>query len=524
MFTIAHPAAGVVSSVHPLASQTGVDVMAAGGNAADATVAIAAALNVLDPSNTGMGGDMFALVYWAETGEVRALNGSGRAPAAATIDLYRSEGYDEMPDFGPLSISAPAAALGWQAVHDAYGSRPWADVLRPAIGYARDGHPVSAVTSIQMGEAAKRLAQSPYAKAVYLHGDDGYYRMGETLVQADLADSLQALAEGGAAALHGGDLGRRYCAGLQAQGGLVTEDDLAAQEAHWTTPLRTTYRRHEVCVMPPNSHGLTLLVMLNILEPEDVAALGRDTVQRVHLQVEAKKLAFAVRGKYVGDPEQLSVDPAELCTPAYAEKLRARLGRARADTRTAPVPEPYEGDDTTYFCVADAQGNRVSFINSLFESFGSGVVAGDTGIVCPNRCASFRLDPTALNALAPGRRPMHTLMPTLVLRDGRPRFTLGCIGGHQQPQGLLQILQHLLDDGDDVKQAVLAPRFRSYKRNRLAVEAALAGLTEPLSAMGHDVRNEGFQFFGGCQILEDRPDGSIHAFSDPRLGGEVRGA
>lgn len=522
MLTLDAPRAGMVSSAHPLASQTGLDVLRAGGNAADAAVATAAALNVLDPSNTGIGGDAFALVHWAETGETRALNASGRAPAAATIAKYRDEGYTEMPVHGPLSVTVPGAALGWHELHRQYGTKPWRDLLQPAVTFAREGFEVNPLTSVATGLAAAKLAKCERAKAIYLKPDGSFYYPGETLVQRDLGDSLAALAEGGPDVFYQGDLGRRYCTGLQAEGGLITQDDLAAHTVDWTEPLRTTYREHEILVMPPNSHGLTLLVMLNVLEPEDVAALGRDSADRLHLQIEAKKLAFAVRHQYIGDPQHLPVDPAELAGKAYAAQLRARLNRESADTTGAPVPLPDERSDTTYFCVADAAGNRVSFINSLFEGFGSGVVAGDTGIVCQNRGSSFQLDPDHVNALRPGHRPMHTLIPAMVLRNGRPRFTLGCVGGDQQPQGLLQILQHLLDDGDDLERAVVSPRFRSYEQNRVALEGDLSRHGAELERRGHELTDG--DFYGGCQIIESRPDGTLRAFSDPRVGGQARGA
>ncbi len=522
MLTLESPAAGVVSSHHPLASQTGLDVLEAGGNAADAAVATAAALNAIDPSNTGVGGDMFALVYWADEGRVRALNGSGRAPAAATIEKYRAEGYERMPEDGPLTVTVPGAAMGWHELHQQYGSKPWHELLQPAVRFAREGREVNPLTSVQIGGSVQKLSKCAAAKAIFLHADGSTYQTGETLTQPDLADTLEQLAADGAAAFYEGDLGRRFCDGLQAEGGLIARDDLAAHSVLWTDPLRTTYRGCEVLVMPPNSHGLTLLVMLNLLEPLDVAGMGPGSADRVHVQVEAKKLAYAVRRQYIGDPEHLPVDPADLCSKAYADTLRPRIDLTGADPRPAPVPLPDEHSDTTYFCVADAAGNCVSFINSLFAPFGSGVVAGDTGIVCQNRGASFSLTPDHVNALHPGRRPMHTLIPTMVLEAGRPRYTIGCVGGDQQPQGLLQILQHLIDDGDDVEAAVTARRFRSYERNQLALEGRLREHGPELERRGHELCAG--EFFGGCQVIENLPGGGLRAFSDPRVGGGARGA
>lgn len=522
MVTLEAPTAGMVSSAHPLASQAGLDVLRAGGNAADAAVATAAALNVLDPSNTGVGGDMFALVYWAERGEVRALNGSGRAPAAATIEKYTGEGYAHMPEDGPLSVTVPGAALGWHALHAAYGTRPWTELLQPAVRFAREGFEVTPALSIQSGIGEPKLARYAHGRAIFLHDDGSAYQVGETLVQANLADTLEQLAGEGPDTFYKGALGRRFCEGLRAEGGLITPDDLAAHAVEWTMPLSTTYRDYEVLVMPPNSHGLTLLVMLNLLEPYDVAGWGPGSAERIHMQVEAKKLAFAVRRQYIGDPDHLTVDPADLCTKAYAGTLRGRLDPERTDTSPAPVPLPDERSDTTYFCVADAAGNRVSFINSLFAPFGSGVVAGDTGILCQNRGAGFSLHPDRVNALHPGRRPMHTLIPTLVMHGGEPKYTIGCIGGDQQPQGLLQILQHLIDDGDDLDAAVSARRFRSFERNQLALEGRLREHGPALERQGHALCAA--EFFGACQVIETLSGGGLRAFSDPRMGGEARGA
>jgi gamma-glutamyltranspeptidase/glutathione hydrolase len=424
-----------------------------------------------------------------------------------------------------LSISVPGGVLGWHALHERYGSLPWDELLAPAVELARDGCKVTPFLHVVTAAARSRL--DVRAQATYLDADGRALAIAARLVQPELADALDEIARLGPATLYGGDLGRRYCEGLQAVGGLIVLEDLARHEIEWTDPVRASYQGFEVLTTPPNSHGLTLLVMLNLLEARDFASLGRDTAARLHLQVEAKKLAFALREQYIGEPNDLSVDPHELASKAYARTLAPLLDAATATGVVAALPHPDSSlrcddeSDTTCFSVVDAAGNSVSFINSLFDMFGSGVVAGDTGIVCQNRASSFSLDSDHVNALGAGRRPMHTLMPVLVRRDGKPRYTIGIIGGDQQPQALLQVLQRLIDDGDSLEAAVEAPRMRSYERGRLALEPGFASLQADLEARGHEIVPA--DFFGSCQVIESRPDGSLRAFSDPRTGGEPRG-
>ena len=522
MLELEKPERGVVASVRVEASQVGLDVLERGGNAADAAVATAAALAVVDPAMTGLGGDAFAVVHVGETGVVEAMNASGRAPAAASIDRYRELGCKEVPIHGPLSVSVPGGVLGWHSLHERFGSLPWSDLLQPAIALARDGCEVTPFLHVAMAVAGSRL--DPTGQAIFLRPDGKPLAVGARLVQPRLADSLAQLADEGADALYGGSLGRRFCDGLQAVGGLVALPDLAAQRVEWTEPVRTSYRGFEVLTTPPNSHGLTLLVMLNLLEPIDVAGLGRATAARIHLQTEAKRLAFAVRSQFIGEPQTAPFAAESLASVDYAARLSEWLDPDRIGTlpRSLPAPAlPDDRGDTTCFSVVDAAGNCVSFINSLFDMYGAGVIAGDTGIVCQNRASSFRLDPEHVNALVPGRRPMHTLMPVLVRRGGRPRYTLGIIGGDQQPQAQLQVLQHLIDDGDDLETAIAAPRFRSYQGRRLALEAPLSPLRPELAARGHELVHG--DFFGSCQIIESLPSGGLRAASDPRTGGLPRG-
>ncbi len=522
MLELEKPEWGVVASVRVEASEVGLEVLERGGNAADAAVATAAALAAVDPAMTGLGGDAFAVIHIAETGVAAAMNASGTAPAAATIDRYRELGCSEVPAHGPLSVSVPGGVLGWHALHERYGSLPWSDLLQPAIALAREGCEVTPFLHVSTAVARSRLDAT--ARAIYLQPDGAPLAVGARLIQPQLADSLAQLADEGVAALYGGSLGRRFCEGLQAVGGLVALPDLVAQRVQWTEPARTSYRGFEVLTTPPNSHGLTLLVMLNLLEPIDVVGLGRASAARIHMQAEVKKLAFAIRSQYIGEPETAPIAPESLVSKEYAARLAEWLDPDRIGALPPSLPAPALPDDksdTTCFSVVDAAGNCVSFINSLFDMYGAGVIAGDTGIVCQNRATSFRLDPDHVNALVPGRRPMHTLMPVLVRHDGRPRYTLGIIGGDQQPQALLQVLQHLIDDGDDLETAVAAPRHRSYERNRLALERPLEPLRAELEARGHELVQG--DFFGSCQIIESLPNGGLRATSDPRTGGLPRG-
>lgn len=399
---------GVVATSQPLAAQAGLRMLLAGGSAADAVIAAAAALNVVEPMSTGIGGDAFALVYDAQSRTVRALNGSGRAPAALSRETFAARGLTSIPLTGMLPVTVPGAVDAWIELLTAYGRLPLAQVLAPAIEYAEDGFPVSEIIARGWQLAEPKLAAHPDTARTYLpHGRAP--RAGELFRQPGPARSLRLIAEGGRDAFYRGAIAAAIAATSARDHGVLTLDDLAAHRSTWEMPISTTYRGYTVHECPPNGQGITALMALNILEGFDMAALAPASPEALHLQIEALRLAFADAAAYVADPAHVRVPTDRLLSAAHADERRTQidLQRVMPAVRAAPMPG---GHDTVYITAVDADGNAVSFINSLYMGFGSGVVAGDTGICLHNRGAGFVLDPDHPNCVAPGKRPYHTII------------------------------------------------------------------------------------------------------------------
>ncbi len=522
---------GVVATSQPLASAAGLRVLQQGGNAIDAAVTAAAVLSVVEPTMNGVGGDLFAIVYDAKTRTVRGLNASGRAAAAATPEEYRRRKLDEIPYRGVLSVSVPGVVDGWQELLAKHGTIPLARAIEPAIGYARDGFPVSDIVSEQWKAEVKTLAQDPAAAATFLP-DGRAPSAGEVFKNPRLAATLDAIARGGRDAFYRGPIAQAIAADMKARDGLLTAADLAAHHADWISPISTTYRGYEVFELPPNTQGIVALEMLNILEGFDVKALGHNSAAYLHLLVEAKRIAFADRATWLGDavpPDAL----ARLKSKEYAAERRREIDPAKAaasysamtlGSRPPASPEPPQArGDTIYMTVADRDGNVVSLIQSIFENFGAGIVAGETGITLHNRGSLFVLQPGHPNFLAPGRRPFHTLVPAMVLKDNRPWLSFGVMGGDMQPQGHVQVLLNLIDFGMNVQEAGEAARFR-HSAAGLALESAISAEARTgLGARGHNVITS-FGVFGGFQgILFDPKSGVMMGGSDPRKDGQAVG-
>jgi len=451
----------MVATAHPLATEIGISILKKGGNCVDAAISVAAALNVVDMGNTGIGGDAFALVYFKRDGKVFGLNASGRSPFAATIGEYARRGLHAMPERGPLSITTPGALSGWVALHEKYGTLPLENLLRPAIALAKEGFEINPAISIFIGISADIISQFPTTAEVYLKPFGGVPSPGELLRQENLGKSLELVAKEGARALYNGKLGRAIAAFVRDAGGMLSEQDFSEHRPNWVEPIRTTYHGCEVITIPPNSQGLALLQMLNVFEGIDIKSPRRNRADLIHYQVEAKKLVFADRARYYCDPQFHEIPIPELLGKERAEKHRQMIHPERA-AKVQEIAGDLNGD-TTYFCIVDSEGNVVSFINSLFDLFGSGMVAGNTGVILQNRGKGFSLDPQHWNALEPHKRPMHTLVPCMVFQNGSPLMVIGCIGGDQQTQGLLQILTNIIDLGMSPQEAIDAPRWRSYE-------------------------------------------------------------
>ena len=507
---------GMVATSQPLASAAALRVLEDGGNAVDAAITAAAVLNVVEPVMTGIGGDMFALIYMQQDKKPVGLNGSGWAGSKATVDFFRSRSLNDIPGTGMYSVSVPGAVAGWSKLHQKYGKLPISRLLAPAIEYAEKGFPVSEIIAGQWQGSEEKLRQTPDAARVLLINGRAP-RHGEIFKMPELARSLRAIAEQGRDAFYKGEIARKIVEFSNKNGGMLTLSDFAEFDAQWVEPVSTNYRGYDVYELGPQTQGMTVLQMLNILEGYDLKSLGHNSPEYVHLMVEAKKLAYADRDAYIADPDKARVPVSRLISKEYAAERRKLIDRDRAMPSARPgLPE---NGDTVYLTVVDKDRNAVSFINSLFGYFGSGLVAGDTGIVLQNRGALFRLEPRHPNVIAPHKRPFHTLIPAMVVKDGKPFFSFGVMGGDMQPQGHVQALVNLIDFGMDVQQAGESPRFR-HTGGSVLLESAFDGfLRSALGRKGHHVAGA-IDAWGGYQgIVIDPRSGVLMGGSDPRKDG-----
>jgi len=519
---------GMVASSQPLATQAGLAILMQGGNAADAAVATAAALNVTEPTSTGLGGDCFALYFDAAERKVTALNGSGRAPAALTIDLIRKQGLagdggEILDAYHAHCVTVPGACAGWCDLIERHGTLPLADILAPAIRLAEDGFPVAPVTSYFWRHGAERQLRG---RGEELTLDGRGPEAGESFRNPGLARTLRLVAEGGADAFYRGDIAERITKTVQHFGGVMTSDDLAAHASTWEAPIHAEYRGLRVWECPPNGQGLAALIALNILEGFDLAALPPLSAERLHLVIEALRLAFADTGWYVADPAFNPAPLDALLSKGYAAERRALINPGRAVTDRVHGA-PVAGSDTVYFCVADGQGSACSFINSNYMGFGTGLVPPGLGFSLQNRGHGFSLDPAHPNALAPRKRPYHTIIPGMLTRaDGSLFGPFGVMGGFMQPQGHAQVVSALVDDALDPQAALDRPRLclePARSEGRIALEDGIPQETAArLAAMGHDVFSvSGWEraLFGRGQIIRREPDGVLWGGSDPRADG-----
>ena len=514
----------MIVAPQPEPTEAGADVLRDGGNAVDAAIAANAVLTVVYPDMCSIGGDLFALIWDPVEEKLAAPNASGRSPAGASIAALNDRGVTEMPARGPWTVTVPGAVNGWAELLARYGSWPLGALLQSAIRYADRGFSVTPNLAGSLARNAVLLAQQEAAARQFLPGGAAP-RAGDVLRQPDLAASLQTVAEGGPDAFYRGLLGVAIADTIQATGGVLTEADLAGVRAEWVTPLSTTYRGVELVELPPNTQGITALTLANIVEGWDVAGLGHNTAATIHRFVEAKQLAFADRDRFIGDPEFVAIPVEELISKAHAADLRGRIDPER------PLIEPDRpgGGDTIYLCVVDRDGRCVSLNQSLFSAFGSGLVADGTGIVLHNRGSSFVLQPDAANRLEPRKRPMHTLIPGMLLRDGRPWVVFGTMGAHGQAQTHLQLLTNLVDFGMEPQAAIEAPRWVSGRGEEgdpvqvLSIEDRVdPAVRERLAAMGHAVRaTPAFsRLLGHAQmIMLDRERGVLMGAADPRGDG-----
>lgn len=520
---------GAVSAGHPLAAQAGLQVLQSGGNATDAIIAMAGVLAVVRPHMNGIGGDAFAIFYDGESGAVTALNASGRSGALATPEFFRAAGLERIPQSGARSVSVPGAVAGWIDAHERFGSQDFASLLRWGIDYAENGFAVSTRLAMDFEEQGGDL-NGP-GRALYLPGGSAP-PVGSLLRNPALAASLRAIAEGGKEAYYEGPIGRKLAEFVEAEGGHLRAADFAAHASTWVEPLRGRYLDHTFLVLPPNTQGVAQLALMEMAKAHPIASQGHNSAEYLHTLIELKKLAFADRDRWIADPEHVEVPVERLLDPDY---LRARAAMVD-DGRAAESVEPGFGDevlpteqdedmddagDTVYLTAVDRWGNAVSWIQSNFAGFGSGLLEPETGILLHNRGALYTLEDGHPQQVAPGKRPYHTLTPMMALRaDGGFAFTMGTPGGDSQTQSLLQITHNLLIFGMTPQEAIEAPRFRSSGGLSVAIENRVsADALHGLAERGHELRLiDGWTAtFGGAQMIHfDPTTGVLTAAADPR--------
>jgi len=508
---------GAVACEHPQAALAGIRVLEEGGNAVDACVAMAATLAVVAPMTTGMGGDAFLLFYEAKSGRVVGACGAGGAPRGIDAQKLRDMGLSRMPDRGALTVTVPGAVRLWEDAARELGRLPLGRLLENALRYAREGCIVAEVVGRYWETAGELLRKDEAAARCFLPGGR-VPRAGQRFLQPDLARTLEVLCEGGADAFYEGEIARRIARSVREAGGFLSEEDLAEHQTEWVEPISTDYRGVRVYEIPPPTQGIAALEMLGILEGFELAELDPLGAGRVHLEVEAKKLAFRDLRERVGDPDFCEVPVERMLSKEYAAGLREEISRERA---AGVSRELSLGSDTTYLCAVDEEGNGCSFINSLYKGFGSGIVAGGTGVCLQNRGACFTLEEGHPNELAPGKRPLHTIIPALATREGALWAVFGVMGGPMQPQGHAQLLADLLDYGMSPQEAADHPRH-FHDGETLLLEGRYPERTvEELRRMGHavEVGPDYAVPTGGAQVIRILEGGVRACGSDPRKDG-----
>ena len=517
---------GMIATSQTLASAAGLKVLQDGGNAIDAAVTAAAVLAVVEPSMNGIGGDLFAIVSDAKTKKLHGLDASGRSAYTATPEEFAKRGLKQVPGGGPLSVDVPGVVEGWSQLLSRFGTIEMSKALEPAIRYARDGFPVAEIMADDWNDAAKRLSQDPAAARTFLPNGQAP-KAGEMFANPRLANTLEQIAKGGRDAFYKGPIARAIIADMRARNGLLDERDFSSHTADWVETISTNYRGYDVHEMPPSTQGFVALEMLNILEGFDIKAMGHNTADYLHVVTEAKKIAFADRAAYLAEREAMAKDVMKtLLSKEYAAGRRKEIDMSKTGTyRPGTLPGvtlDYYGDDlgdTIYMTAADGDGNVISLIQSLFASFGAGIVAGDTGITLHNRGSGFNLVQGHPNQIGPHKRPLHTLVPAMIVKDGKPWVSFGVMGGDNQAQAHAQVAMNLIDFGMNIQEAGEAARMR-HGGAALSLESGIgAEVRKALAARGHEIR-DGRGAMGGFQgILIDPRSGVLMGGSDPRKDG-----
>ncbi|MDQ2899950.1 MAG: gamma-glutamyltransferase [Acidobacteriota bacterium] len=514
---------GIVATSQTLASQAGSQVLARGGSAMDAAIAANAVLGVVEPMSDGIGGDLFAIYWEGKAGKLTGINASGWAPKGLNVDLLRKQGFGRMPESGVHSITVPGCVDGWWRLHKRFGRLLWGELFSPAIYFARNGFPLTEIIQGQWLDSAAKLSANDYTRRLFLpHG--AAPALAEIFRNPDLTRVLQAIADGGADAFYRGPIAKAILRTLDTLGGTMSSADLSEYESEWVTPLSTRYRDWTVYELPPNGQGLAALEMLNILERFPIPDLAPESSAAFHLKIEAQKLAYDDLRKYLADPRHGDVPSAALTSKEYAAARAALIDPHQAHRTERPGNPLALGGDTVYLSAADREGNIASLIQSLYHSFGSGIAVDGFGFHLQNRGALFDLDPNHPNALAPRKRPLHTIIPAF-MEKGDVRIGFGIMGGFNQAQAHAQFVSNLVDHGMNIQAALEAPRFTKQTlggcdaaiENRVPVDTR-----EELGRLGHQLQVVGAYssvMGGGQAVLHNSATGINYGASSPRKDG-----
>ncbi|MFP4064628.1 MAG: gamma-glutamyltransferase [Bacteroidales bacterium] len=523
---------GMAATSHPLATQVALDILKQGGSAVDAAIAANATLGLMEPTGCGIGGDLFAIIWDAESEQLHGLNASGRSPRNLEIDYFLDNDYNMIPSRGPLPVSVPGAVDGWFELHGKFGRLEMTDILDPAIQYARDGFPVTELIAYYLQRTAPVLSRFPNFEETYMP-DGSMPEKGEIFRNPYLANTYETLAEAGRDAFYRGEIAHIIADHVQESGGFLSYEDLANHSSTWVEPASTNYRGYDVWQLPPNGQGIAVLQILNILEGYDLASMGLNSAEYIHHFVEAKKLAFEDRARYYADMDFSPVPVEGLISKEYAAERRELINPDRAALhQEAGIPE---SPNTIYLTVADKDGNMVSLIQSNYRGMGSGVTPPGLGFVLQNRGEGFTLEPDRFNTYEPGKRPFHTIIPGFITKDGEPYMSFGVMGGDMQPQGHAQIVINMIDFGMNLQEAGDAPRIRHLGSSQPTGQEMRNGGTinlesgfpyETIRALmekGHRIQWS-IGPFGGYQAIKwDPENGVYYGASESRKDGQAAG-
>ncbi|MBC2838883.1 gamma-glutamyltransferase [Robiginitalea sp. SC105] len=526
---------GMAATSQPLATQVALDVLKKGGTAMDAAIAANAMLGLVEPASCGIGGDIFAIVWDADEQKLYGFNGSGRAPKSISIDYFMEQGMKYVPFSGPLPVTVPGCVDGWFALHGKFGKLPMKELLQPAIDYGREGFPVSEVIAYEMASSYKYSEDQPGFAETYMPLGRPP-KKGEVFKNPNLSNTYEKIAEGGRDAFYKGDIARTIDTYMKKHGGFLSYEDLAAHTSNWVEPVSINYRGYDIWELPPNGQGTAALQMLNILEGYDIASMGFGSAEYLHVLTEAKKLAYEDRAKFYADPAFNDIPLEELLSDAYAAQRRALIDPDKAADSYPAGDMEIESGNTTYLTVADKDGNMVSLIQSIYSEFASGMVPDGLGFVLQNRGQMFNVqDPDHANAIEPGKRPFHTIIPAFMTQNGKPVMSFGLMGGAVQPQGHTQIVVNIVDFGMNLQEAGDAPRMRHSGSSQptgskmtnggtLNLESGFDYKTiRELEKKGHDV-TFAVGIYGGYQAIKvDLPNKVYTGASESRKDGQAAG-